>query len=341
MATRIGINGFGRVGRQICRAVEQYHADTLEVVAVNDLMNTKTCAHLFKYDTNYGNYSGSVQATDDTITIGGKTIKFYSQTDPAKIPWADHGAEVVVESTGRFTDASRAQAHIDGGGAKRVIISAPARGFGPDNITMVLGVNEQSYDPSRHKVISNASCTTNCLAPIVKVLDDSFGIRYGFMTTVHAYTNDQVVLDGPHSDLRRARAAAMNIIPTTTGAARAIGEVLPNLRGKLDGLALRVPVSTVSIVDLVAELDKEASIEAVNGAFKAAAEGPMKGILEYCEEPLVSIDFKGNPASSIVDAESTAVIGDRMVKVLSWYDNEWGYSCRIADLAAYIASKGL
>lgn len=341
MVTRIGINGFGRIGRQVCRAVEEFHGDSLEVVAVNDLMNTKTSAHLFKYDTNFGTYSGKVQATDDSLIIGEKPIKFYSQTDPAKIPWADHGAEIVVESTGRFTDAGRARAHIDGGGAKRVIISSPGRGFGPDDITIVLGVNEQSYDPNRNRIISNASCTTNCLAPVVKVLDDNFGVRHGFMTTVHAYTNDQVLLDGPHSDLRRARAAAMNIIPTTTGAARAIGEVLPHLRGKLDGLSLRVPVSTVSIVDLVADLEKQASVEDINKALKAAAEGPMKGILVYCDEPLVSIDFKGNPASSIVDAESTAVIGDRMVKVLSWYDNEWGYSCRVADLAAYIATKGL
>ncbi len=341
MATRIGINGFGRIGRQICRAVEQYHSNSLEVTAVNDLMNTRTCSHLFKYDTNYGVYAGAVEATEDALVIGGKPIKFYSQTDPGKIPWGDQGVELVVESTGRFTEATRAQAHIDGGGAKRVIITAPGRGFGPDNLTIVLGVNELIYDPNRHKVVSNASCTTNCLAPVAKVLHDSFGIGHGFMTTIHAYTNDQVVLDGPHSDLRRARAAAMNIIPTTTGAARAIGEVLPELQGRLDGLALRVPVSTVSIVDLVADLERQASVEDINKAFKEAAEGPMKDILVYCDEPLVSIDFKGNPASSIVDAASTAVIGDRMVKVLSWYDNEWGYSCRVADLAIYMASKGL
>ena len=341
MATRIGINGFGRIGRQVYRAVEQYHGDTLEVVAANDLMDTKTCAFLFKYDTNYGVYPGKVESSENTITIGEKTVKIHSQRDPADIPWADNGVDVVIESTGLFRDAKRARVHIDSGGAKRVIISAPGSGFGPDEITIVLGVNEQDYDPNKHRVMSNASCTTNCLAPVVKVLDDSFGIRQGFMTTIHAYTNDQVVLDGPHSDLRRARAAAMNIIPTTTGAARAIGEVLPHLQGKLDGLALRVPTSTVSIVDLVADLEKGASVEDVNGAFQAGAEGPLKGILEYCDEPLVSIDFKGNPASSIVDAQSTAVIGGSMVKVLSWYDNEWGYSCRTADLVAYIASKGL
>jgi len=337
MTTRIGINGFGRVGRLTLRAANQYHSNRLEVVAVNDLTDTKTNAHLLKWDSTYGPYPGKVEATEDSIIVEDKEIKVLSERDPANIAWRDYGVDIVIESTGLFTDATKAAAHLQGG-AKKVLISAPARN---EDITVVLGVNEDQYIPDKHNTISNASCTTNCIAPVVKVLHQSFGVNKGLMTTIHAYTNDQRILDTFHRDLRRARTAGMNIIPTTTGAARAVTQVIPELKGRLHGLAFRVPVPIVSVVDFVADLDKEVTVEQVNQAFQAAAEGALSGILEYCQEELVSMDFKGNPSSSIVDAPSTMVIGGNMVKVLAWYDNEWGYSCRLADLAAYIADKGL
>jgi len=337
MVTKVGINGFGRIGRQITRAVHENYKGKIEVVAVNDLTDTETNAHLFKYDTNYGIYPGKVEAKGDTLVIDGKSVKVISERDPAKIPWKDYGIEVVVESTGLFTDATKAAAHKQGG-AKKIIISAPAKN---EDVTIVLGVNEDHYDPKKHHVISNASCTTNCVAPVVKVLNDTFGVEKGLMSTIHAYTNDQKILDQVHSDLRRARAAALNIIPTTTGAAKAVTIVIPELAGKLHGMAYRVPTSTVSVVDLVADLGKQATAEDVNKALKKASDGPLKGILGFCEEELVSIDFKGNPLSSIVDAPSTMVIAGNMVKVVAWYDNEWAYSCRVADLVAYITKKGL
>jgi len=337
MVTRIGINGFGRIGRLTLRAVNQYHKGKLEVAAVNDLTDTKTNAHLLKWDTSYGRYPGKVEASEDSIIVDDKEVKVLSERNPGNIPWQDYGIDIVIESTGLFTDATKAAAHLEGG-AKKVLISAPARN---EDITIVLGVNEDQYDPNRHNIISNASCTTNCIAPVVKVLHQSFGVSKGFMTTIHAYTNDQRILDMFHRDLRRARAAAVNIVPTTTGAARAVALVIPELKGRLNGLAFRVPVATVSVVDFVADLDQEVTVEQVNQAFQAAAEGPLAGILDYCQEELVSMDFKGNPASSILDAPSTMVIAGNMVKVLSWYDNEWGYSCRLADLTAYIADKGL
>ncbi|MEE8194751.1 MAG: type I glyceraldehyde-3-phosphate dehydrogenase [Dehalococcoidales bacterium] len=337
MMTRIGINGFGRIGRLTLRTINQLHAGRLEVAAINDLTDAKTNAHLLKWDSTYGPYPGTIEATEDTITVDGKEIKVLSEREPGNIRWRDYGVEIVIESTGLFNDGAKAAAHRQGG-AKKVLISAPAKN---EDITIVLGVNEQKYQPDRHHIISNASCTTNGLAPVVKVLHQSFGIRKGLMTTIHAYTNDQRLQDMFHRDLRRARAAAINLVPTTTGAAYAVGRVLPELKGRLHGIALRVPLTTVSIVDLVAELSQDVTTEEVNLAFRKAAEGPLAGIMEYCEEPLVSTDFKGNPASSIVDAPSTIVIGNNMVKVLAWYDNEWGYCCRLADLAAYVADKGL
>ncbi len=337
MATRIGINGFGRVGRQVFKAIQENHAGGLEMVVINDLTDTKTNAHLLKYDSNYGRYPGKVEATQDSIVVDGKRVRVLAEREPAKIPWKDFGVEIVVESSGRFTEADKAAAHFQGG-AKKVIITAPAKG---EDITIVLGVNEGKYDPAKHRVISNASCTTNCVAPVVKVLHDAFGVSKGLMTTCHAYTNDQRILDTVHSDLRRARAAALSIIPTTTGAAKAVTQVIPELKGRIHGIALRVPTSTVSIVDFVADLNRDVTVDEVNGALRTAAEKSLKGILEFCTEELVSIDFKGNPASSIVDAPSTMVIGGNMVKVLAWYDNEWAYSCRVADLAAYMAKKGL
>jgi len=336
MTTRIGINGFGRVGRLALRAVNQYHKGKLEVAAINDLTDARTNAHLLKWDSTYGRYPGEIKATDNSIIVDGKEVKVLAERDPAKISWRELGAEIVIESTGLFTDATKAAAHLEGG-ARKVIISAPARN---EDITIVLGVNEEQYQPDKHRVISNASCTTNCIAPVVKVLHQSFGVSKGLMTTIHAYTNDQRLLDMFHHDLRRARAAALNIVPTTTGAARAVAQVIPELKGRLHGLAMRVPVATVSVVDFVADLEQEVSVEQINNAFQEAAKGPLSGILEYCQEELVSMDFKGNPASSIFDALSTMVIAGNMVKVLAWYDNEWGYSCRLADLAAYIARKG-
>jgi len=337
MATKVGINGFGRIGRLALKAIKQRCDGKLEVVAVNDLTDAKTNAHLFKYDSNYGAYPGKVEAKDNAIVVDGREIKVLAERDPSKIPWRDYGVDIVIESTGLFTQATKAAAHLQGG-AKKVLISAPAK---EEDITIVLGVNEEKYDPAKHRIISNGSCTTNCIAPVVKVLHQIFGVSRGLMTTIHSYTNDQRILDIFHHDLRRARAAAMNIVPTTTGAARVVGVVIPELQGKLHGIAIRVPTPTVSIVDFVADLNREVSAEEINDAFRVAAEGELKGIVEYCDEPLVSTDFKGNPASAIFDALSTIVIDGNMVKVLAWYDNEWGYSCRLADLAAYIASKGL
>ncbi len=337
MTTRIGINGFGRIGRQVTRSILERHADALEIVAVNDLTDTETNAHLFKYDTNYGRYPGTVEAADDHVVVDGKPIKVLSERDPAKIPWGDLGVELVIESTGFFTNAEKAGGHLNGG-AKKVIISAPAKG---DDLTVVMGVNEDKYDPAQHTVVSNASCTTNCVAPLVKVLNDNFGISHALMSTVHAYTNDQKILDQVHGDIRRARAAAANIIPTTTGAAKAVGVVMPEVQGKIHGMAFRVPVPTVSLIDLVANVERPTSKEEVNEAYQQASQETLTGVLEYCEEELVSTDFKGNPASSIFDAPSTMVMGDSMVKVLGWYDNEWGYSCRVGDLAAFMAAKGL
>jgi len=337
MITKIGINGFGRVGRLTLRAINQYHSGKLETVAINDLTDTKTNAHLLKWDSTYGRYPGKIEAADDSIIVDGKSIKVFAERDPAKIPWKSCGVDIVMESTGLFTDATKAAAHRQGG-VKKVLISAPAKN---EDITIVLGVNEDRYIPGKHNIISNASCTTNCIAPVVKVLHQSFGVSKGLMTTIHAYTNDQRLQDMYHRDLRRARAAAQNIVPTTTGAASLVGSLIPGLKGKIHGLAFRVPVPTVSVVDFVADLDKEVTVEQVNQAFQKAAEGPLARIMEYCQEELVSMDFKGNPASSIVDASSTMVIAGNMVKVLAWYDNEWGYSCRLADLAAYVADKGL
>ncbi len=336
MATKIGINGFGRIGRLTLRAINQNHQGVLEVVAINDLTDAKTNAHLFKYDSTYGIYPGKVEAKDNSIFIEGKEIKVFAERDPAKIPWREFGVEVVIESTGLFTEAAKAAAHFQGG-AKKVIISAPAKG---EDITIVLGVNEGKYDPAKHHIISNASCTTNCIALLVKVLHQNFGISKGLMSTIHAYTNDQRLQDMFHRDLRRARAAATNIVPTTTGAAQMLGEVFPELKGKLHGVAFRVPVPTVSLVDFVADLNQEVTTDQVNAAFRRAAETELKNLLEYCEEPLVSSDFKGNPASAIFDALSTMVIAGNMVKVLAWYDNEWGYSCRLADATAYVVKKG-
>jgi glyceraldehyde 3-phosphate dehydrogenase len=337
MVTKVGINGFGRIGRLTLKAIEQNYKGKLEVAAINDLTDTKTNAHLLKYDSNYGIYPGEVEASEDMIIVDGNRIKVLAERNPDKIPWGEWGVGIVIESTGLFTDATKAAAHLQNG-AKKVIISAPARN---EDITIVLGVNEKQYDPAKHHLISNASCTTNCIAPVVKVLHQSFGVSKGLMSTIHAYTNDQRTLDQFHKDLRRARAAAMNIVPTTTGAARAVTQVIPELKGRLHGVAFRIPVPTVSLCDFVADLAREVTAEEVNQAFKAQAQGELKGILEYCEEELVSLDFKGNASSAIVDALSTMVIGGNMVKVLAWYDNEWGYSCRLADLAAYIADKGL
>ena len=337
MAARVGINGFGRIGRQVFKAIRDYHAAILEVVAVNDLTDSKTNAHLLKYDSNYGVFPAQIEARDDAIVVDGKAIRVLAESDPAKIPWRDLGVDIVIEGTGRFTDAQKAAAHR-AGGAKKVIITAPAKN---EDWTVVLGVNENTYDPKKHNIISNASCTTNCIAPVVKVLHDNFGVRKGFMTTIHAYTNDQRILDTVHKDLRRARTAALNIIPTTTGAARAVTQVIPELKGRLDGMAMRVPTSTVSVVDLVANLERAMTKETVNEAFRDAASGSMRGILGYTDEPLVSIDFKGDPRSSIVDGLSTMTIGDDMLKVLAWYDNEWAYACRTADLCAFLVQKGL
>jgi glyceraldehyde 3-phosphate dehydrogenase len=332
---RIGINGIGRIGRNVFRALLDH--PELEVVAVNDLTDAATLAHLFKYDSVHGKLQAEVELTEDGFTVNGRPVKVLAERDPAQLPWGDLGVDLVVESTGRFRSREDAAKHLQGG-AKKVIISAPAKN---EDITVVMGVNEDNYDPANHHVISNASCTTNCLAPVVKVLHQNFGVRRGLMTTVHAYTNDQQILDLPHKDLRRARAAGMSIIPTTTGAAAAVAKVLPELEGKLNGFAMRVPTPNVSVVDLVAELERDVTAEEVNEALRREAEGALKGILGYSEEPLVSRDYNGDPHSSIVDALSTMVMEGNMVKVVSWYDNEWGYSNRVVDLAAYIVKRGL
>jgi len=336
MSIKVGINGFGRIGRNAFKAGLLHH-DDIEVVGINDLYDTETLAHLLKYDSVFGKFEAEIEAEKDYITVNGKKIRVTSEKDPAALPWKELGADIVIESTGVFRDRDAAAKHLDAG-AKKVIISAPAKN---EDITIVLGVNEQKYDPEKHHIISNASCTTNCLAPVAKVLNDEFGIRKGLMTTVHSYTNDQRILDLPHKDIRRARAAALNIIPTTTGAAKAVELVLPELKGKLNGMALRVPTPTVSIVDFVAELEQDVTEDAVNAALKKASENELKGILGFSEESLVSMDYKGNPLSSIVDAELTMCIENNMVKVISWYDNEWGYSCRVMDLVKYIWEKGL
>ncbi|MEN6298764.1 MAG: type I glyceraldehyde-3-phosphate dehydrogenase [Anaerolineaceae bacterium] len=349
MKVKVGINGFGRIGRQVFKAIRDFHDDELEVVAFNDIGDLKTMAHLLKYDSNYGKFDGTIEVKEDGLFVDGKSIKAFKETDPAKIPWGDLGVSIVVDGTGIFTvkkdgvnkkgkEVKGAENHITKGGAKKVIITAPAEG---EDITIVLGVNDDKYDPANHHVVSNASCTTNCLAPAAKVLHDNFKIVRGFMTTIHAYTNDQKILDLPHSDLRRARAAALSIIPTTTGAARALKLVIPDLAGKIDGYALRVPTSTVSIVDLTAELEKPTTTEELREAFRKAAEtAPLKGILQAVDEPLVSIDYKGSPFSSSIDLPFTQVLGKEsstFAKVVTWYDNEWGYAVRTADLAAKMA----
>jgi glyceraldehyde 3-phosphate dehydrogenase len=337
MTTRIAINGFGRIGRLTLRTMHERHRGELSVVAVNDMADLHTNAHLSRYDTNYGVFPGKVAVGEGVLQIDGENIAVLNQKDPTRLPWRDLGVDIVIESTGVFTDGAQVKAHLEAG-AKKAIITAPATN---EDITVVLGVNDGNYDPRKHHIVSNASCTTNCLAPVARVLQENFGIERGLMTTTHAYTNDQRILDLMHKDLRRARAAAMNIVPTSTGAAKAIGLVMPELKGKLHGISLRVPTSTVSVVDLVADLKKSTSAEAINAALKESAEGKMSGVLGYTDEPLVSTDFRGNPASSIVDGLSTVVLEGKMAKVLSWYDNEWGYSCRVGDLAKLMVEKGL
>jgi glyceraldehyde 3-phosphate dehydrogenase len=332
MAVKVGINGFGRIGRNFFRAA--YKDPSLQIVAVNDITDAKTLAHLLKYDSVHGRFGASVEVKENAIVVNGKEIQVLACKDAAELPWGKLGVDIVIESTGRYTDRDGAAKHI-AAGAKRVIISAPAKG---EDGTFVMGVNEKSFDPAKHFILSNASCTTNCLAPVAKVLLDTFGIERGLMTTVHAYTNDQKILDLPHSDLRRARAAGVSMIPTTTGAAKAVSLVIPELKGKLDGMAIRVPTPNVSVVDLTVELSRSTTAEEINAAMKKASEGPMKGILQYVDEPLVSIDFNHDPASSSFDALSTKVIGGKMAKVISWYDNEWGYSCRLVDLAKYVSA---
>ena len=332
MAVKVGVNGFGRIGRNILRASKG--ENSIEWVAVNDLTDAKTLAHLFKYDSIHGIYEGDVKAQGSSIIIDGHEVKVLSEKDPANLKWKEMGVDIVIESTGIFTAREKALAHMTSGGAKKVLISAPAKG---EDITIVIGVNDDKYDPKKHNIISNASCTTNCLAPFTKVLHENFKVKRGLMNTIHSYTNDQRILDLPHKDLRRARAAAVSMIPTTTGAAKAVGLVLPELKGKLNGFSLRVPTPDVSVVDLVAELEKTVTVEEVNAAFKTAAEGKLKGILGYSDEPLVSIDYRGCPLSSIIDALSTMVMEGNMVKVLSWYDNEWGFSCRMVDLIKMVA----
>jgi glyceraldehyde 3-phosphate dehydrogenase len=335
MAIRVAINGFGRIGRNVLRSAKKAGVTDIDFVAVNDLTDAGTLAHLLRYDSVHGAYPGTVEVTDGGLKVDGDEIRVFAERDPGALPWKELGVDIVIESTGRFTQRDAAAKHLEAG-ARKVIISAPAK---QEDITVVLGVNEGMYDSSAHDVVSNASCTTNCLAPVVKVLMDAFGFRRGFMTTIHAYTNDQNILDLPHKDLRRARAAAMSMIPTTTGAAKATSLVIPEVTGKLDGMAIRVPTPDVSLVDLVAEVDRDVTADEVNAALKAAADGPMKGVLGYSDEPLVSIDHTGNPHSSVVDAMSTAVMEGRMVKVLSWYDNEWGYSTRVVDLVRYMGER--
>ncbi len=338
MVVKVGINGFGRIGRQVFKAIDEGgYRDLCDVVAVNDLTSPASLAHLLRYDSTYGQYDADISCDDAGLTVDGRKIRVLAEKEPDRLPWAAEGVDLVIESTGRFTDAKQAAGHISAG-AKKVIISAPATG---EDVTIVLGVNEETYDATRHHIISNASCTTNCLAPVAKVVLDAFGIRRGLMTTIHSFTNDQVILDGPHKDLRRARSASANIIPTTTGAARALSLVIPELKGKFDGFSLRVPTPTVSIIDFVAEIEQEVSVDSVNAAFKAAAESDaLRGILGFTDEPLVSSDFRHDARSSIVDGLSTMVIDGTMLKVIAWYDNEWGYSCRVADLAALVCEAG-
>ena len=335
MAIRVGINGFGRIGRQVLRAAKQQRVADIDFVAVNDLTDTKTLAHLFKYDSVHRAYAGDVTTGKDCISVDGDDIRIFAEKDPASLPWKDLGVDIVLESTGRFTDADKARKHIDGG-AKKVIISAPAKG---EDLTIVLGVNEAKYDPAKHAIVSNASCTTNCLVPMVKVIQDNFGFVRGSMVTIHSYTNDQNILDLPHKDLRRARAAAMSIIPTTTGAAKATSLVIPELKGKIDGTAIRVPTPDVSFTDLTVVVERPVTVEQVNAAFKAASEGAMRGILQYTQEELVSSDYIGNPASCILDAKSTNVVDGVLVKVCGWYDNEWGYASRCVDLLRYVGAR--
>ncbi|MGB7948363.1 MAG: type I glyceraldehyde-3-phosphate dehydrogenase [Candidatus Binatia bacterium] len=337
MTARVAINGFGRIGRLALRTMLERHKKELNVVAINDMADLHTNAHLLRYDSTYGIFPGKIEVGEGILKIDGRNIAVMNQKDPSRLPWKQLNVDIVIESTGVFTDAAQVQAHLDAG-AKKVIITAPATN---EDITLVLGVNDSAYNPRKHHIVSNASCTTNCLAPVAKVVHDNFGIERGLMTTTHSYTNDQRILDLMHKDLRRARAAAMNIVPTSTGAAKAIGLVMPELKGKLHGLSLRVPTSTVSVVDLVVDLKKSVSVEELNGALKKAADGKLDGILAYCDEPLVSSDFRGNPASSIVDGMSTVVLEGKMAKILSWYDNEWGYSCRVGDLATLMTEKGL
>ncbi len=332
---RVGINGFGRIGRQVLRAIREYYPNDIDIIAFNDLGDLPTMAHLFRHDSNYGHYAGTVEVTDNALIVDGDKIQALAEKDPALLKWGDLGVDIVIESTGRFTDKSSAGKHITAG-AKKVIISAPAK---DEDITICLGVNDEKYDPATHHVVSNASCTTNCLAPAAKVINDKYGIKRGLMTTVHSYTNDQQILDLPHKDLRRARAAALNIIPTTTGAAKAVSLVIPELKGKFDGMAMRVPTPTVSLVDFVAEIEKPATKDEMIAAFEEAANGRMKGVLGVSHEPLVSMDFKGDSRSSIVDVEMCQVMGGTMIKVVTWYDNEWGYSCRVADLTKMMGSK--
>ena len=339
MAVKVGINGFGRIGRLVYRAALVKQTKELEFVAVNDLpVGTKTLAHLLKYDSNFGTLNANVEAREDALIVNGKTIKILSAKSPELIPWKDFGVEIVIESSGVFTEKEKCIGHIANGGAKKIIITAPAKG---EDITIVLGVNEKNYDPKKHNIVSNASCTTNCLAPMAKVLMDNFGIKSGLMTTIHSYTNDQRILDLPHKDLRRARAAAVSMIATSTGAAKAIGSVIPELKGKMDGLAIRVPTPNVSLTDLTCIVEKDATVESVNEAFKKASQDYLKGILQHLTEPLVSKDFYGSNYSCIFDAELTKVIDSRLVKIMGWYDNEWAYSCRVVDLCEYIIKRGL
>lgn len=335
MAIRVGINGFGRIGRQVLKAMREFYPNDIDVVAFNDLGDLETMAHLFRYDSNYGKYQGTTEVRDGALVVDGDEIKALAERDPGALPWGDLGVDIVVESTGRFTDRDSAGKHLEAG-AKKVIISAPAK---KEDLTVVLGVNEDAYDPGKHHIISNASCTTNCLAPAAKVINDHFTIQRGLMTTIHSYTNDQQILDLPHKDLRRARAAALNIIPTTTGAAKAVALVIPDLKGKFDGFAIRVPTPTVSIVDFVANVEKATTKEEMIARFETAANGPLKGILGVSHEPLVSMDFKGDSRSSIIDVDSCQVMDGTMVKVVTWYDNEWGYSCRTADLVKLVGDK--
>lgn len=337
MAVKVGINGFGRIGRQVFKAIYEQHEGSLEIAGINDLMDNQTAAHMLRYDSTYGIWDADIEAHDDSLQVDDLSVRVFAERDPGNIPWGDLGVDIVLECTGFFTDGEKAKAHINGG-AKKVIISAPGTNV---DATIVLGVNDDQYDPDNHHIVSNASCTTNCLAPVAKVLHEHFGIQHAIMTTIHSYTGDQNLLDGPHKDMRRARSAAINIVPTTTGAARAVSLVLPELKGKFDGFALRVPTPTVSLVDLTVDFDSDVTVEGINSAFESEANGALEGIMDYTDEPLVSTDFRADPHSAIVDGLSTMVIGNRMGKVIAWYDNEWGYSCRVGDLTLMMANNGL